>query len=287
LGRRKIRRLLQVSFALAGNGYLPGWLSGRIYTGALKSACLPGLNCYSCPGSFGSCPVGSLQAVLGSRQYDFSFYLLGFLVVTGTVLGRFVCGALCPFGLIQELLHKIPLRRKIKTFRLDRPLRGVKYLMLALFAVLLPLVLSDAAGNGVPAFCKWICPAGTLEAGVPLVLYSPVLRPALGLLYCWKVLILAAVILASVVIPRPFCRYLCPLGAVYAMFNRISVLRYAFDPHRCTGCGACERACPMAISPTVNCNGAECVRCGECRNVCPAGAIGMADILPEQAQESD
>lgn len=272
-GAGRFRLVIQSGWALLTNGFLPGFAQGKIYTGSLKSICLPGLNCYSCPGSFGSCPIGSLQAVLSSAKHKISFYLLGFFLIIGTALGRLVCGFLCPFGLIQELLHKIPFPKKIKTFRGDRLLRLLKYAILAVFVILLPMLVVDAAGNGSPWFCKWICPAGTLEGGLPLVIANPVLREAVGFLFTWKVSILVVTVIVSIIIYRPFCKYICPLGAIYALFNRISIYRYSVDHGKCTDCKTCERRCPMNIKPQTETNHPECIRCGLCKGVCPEGAI--------------
>ena len=193
-------------------------------------------------------------------------------MVIGTVLGRFVCGFLCPFGLVQEFLHKIPLP-KIKTFRGDRVLRFAKYVILLVFVIILPLFAVDAAGGGAPWFCKWICPAGTLEAGIPLVAVNPLLQGAVGLLFKWKIAILVITILASIVIYRPFCKYICPLGAIYALFNRISIFHYSVDAAKCVNCDVCAGACPMNIHPQKETNHPECVRCTDCKTVCPTGAI--------------
>ena len=267
------RKTVQSVWTVLTNGYILGFFKGKIYTGKLKNMCVPGLNCYSCPGSLGSCPIGSLQAVLGSAKYKFSFYLLGFFLLVGTLLGRLVCGFLCPFGLIQELLYKIPFVKKIRTFRMDRPLRWMKYIILAVFVILLPLFIVDAAGTGSPWFCKWICPAGTLEGGIPLVSSNPALQGVIGFLFHWKLAILLITVLLSILIYRPFCRYICPLGAIYALFNKVSVYRYHVDQKKCTGCGKCEKACPMQISPVRETNHLECIRCGECKEICSFGAI--------------
>ena len=271
--KKYLRKMIQVTWMLITNGFVTGFIQGKIYTGRIKSVCVPGLNCYSCPGSFGSCPIGSLQSVLGSSKHRFSFYLFGFFLIIGSIFGRFVCGFLCPFGLIQELLHKIPFQKKIRTFRGDKLLRLLKYLILVIFVILLPMFAVDAAGSGSPWFCKWICPAGTLEGGIPLVLASPMLRDAVGFLFTWKVAILVLTVIASVIIYRPFCRYICPLGAIYALFNKISVYRYHVNENKCTGCAECERACPMSINPQKETNHMECVRCGACKNACAFGAI--------------
>ena len=85
--------------------------------------------------------------------------------------------------------------------------------------------------------------------------------------------LIPAIILASIVIYRPFCKYLCPLGAVYSVFNPISVFRYRTDPDKCVSCGACARACKMNCDPVKNSNDPECIRCGLCKKACPTGAI--------------
>lgn len=188
-------------------------------------------------------------------------------------MGRFVCGWLCPFGLFQDLLHKIPFPVKIRTFRGDRLLRKLKYVILMVFVILLPMFLVDILGQGAPYFCKLICPAGTLEGGIPLVLLNRSMRNAVGWLYAWKNVLLAVTIVLSMVIYRPFCKYICPLGAVYSAFNRVSVFRYRVDEEKCTGCGICERVCKMQVNPVEDANHPECIRCGVCKKSCPVKAI--------------
>ena len=267
------RNIFQLIWALVTNSFVFGFTQGKIYTGKLKTLCLPGLNCYSCPGAVASCPIGSLQSVIGSRNFKFSFYVVGFMVFIGAIFGRFVCGWLCPFGLFQDLLHKIPFPKKLKTFKGDKLLRKLKYVILALFVIILPMCVLDITGLGDPWFCKYICPAGTLEGGVPLVLLKESLRNALGFLYAWKVFILALLIVLSVIIYRPFCKYLCPLGGVYSLFNGISVFRLRFDESKCVSCKKCSKACKMNVDPTKNPDHTECIRCGLCVDVCPTDAL--------------
>ena len=269
----KRRRMIQVLWAFLTNSYLVGFVQGKIYRGKLKNLCVPGLNCYSCPGAVGSCPIGAMQAVIGSWNFKFAFYAAGFLMFIGALMGRFVCGWLWPFGLIQDLLYKIPFLRKINTFKGDKLLRKLKYVILLVFVILLPMFLVDVLGQGLPYFCKFICPAGTLEGGILLVLFNESMRGALGWLYAWKSVLLAVTILLSVVIYRPFCKYICPLGAVYSVFNPIAVFRYRIDKEKCTGCGACARVCKMQVDPAKNVNHAECIRCGACKDACPVKVI--------------
>lgn len=269
----KIRLWIQAAFTALTNGYVWGFVEGRIFTGPTKSLCVPGLNCYSCPGALGSCPIGSLQAVLGSRNYKFSFYIFGFLVLVGSVLGRFVCGWLCPFGLVQDLLYKIPFVRKWKNLPGHKVLVWMKYLILIIFVILLPLLVLDITGQGAPWFCQYICPSGTFMAGIPLLIGNEALRGAAGFLFAWKELILAVLLLLSLMIYRPFCKYLCPLGAVYGLFNPVSMYRYRLDTEQCTKCGKCQKACKMDIPVWKTPNSRECIRCGDCIQSCSFDAL--------------
>ena len=285
------RHRVQALWALLTNSYLIGFVQGKIYKGKLKNLCVPGLNCYSCPGAVGSCPIGSLQAVIGNWNFKFAFYVAGFLVFIGALIGRFVCGWLCPFGLIQDLLHKIPFPKKIKAFRGDKLLRKLKYVILVVFVILLPLFLVDIMGQGAPYFCKLICPAGTLEGGLPLVLLNKSMQSAIGWLYAWKNVLLAVTVFLSILIYRPFCKYICPLGAVYSVFNPISVFKYRLDNSKCTHCGACAKVCKMQIDPSKTPNHPECIRCGQCKKICPTGALSSGCLRktapkPEEAFES-
>lgn len=267
------RHIFQTAWMLLTNGYLHGFLTGRIYKGKLKQLCVPGLNCYSCAGALGSCPIGAMQAVIGRRGKWFSFYVFGFLMMIGSVLGRFVCGWLCPFGLIQDLLFKIPFPKKIKRLPKEDKLVKAKYFVLAIFVVILPLFLVDSLQNGAPAFCKWICPVGTLEGGIPSVLSDSDLSQQAGWLFVWKVFLLVVVLFAGVVIFRPFCKYICPLGAIYSLFNKVSIYRYRVDSEKCIGCNKCAKICKMNVDPVKDANHPECIRCGKCKSVCPVKAI--------------
>ncbi len=275
------RHRVQALWALLSNSYLIGFFQGKIYQGKIKNLCVPGLNCYSCPGALGACPIGAMQAVIGNWNFKFAFYVSGFLMYVGALMGRFVCGWLCPFGLIQDLLHKIPFPKKIGSFRGDKLLRKMKYVILAVFVILLPMFVVDILGQGLPYFCKLICPAGTLEGGMPLVLMNQSMRSALGGLYAWKNLLLVLTIVVSILIYRPFCKYICPLGAIYSVFNPISVFRYKVDQEKCTGCGVCAKVCKMQVNPVKNANSLECIRCGLCKKSCPVHAIGEVKLKDE------
>ena len=267
------QRCCQIVFAVLVNGYVVGFQKGIIFTGKSKALCVPVLNCYSCPGALGACPIGSLQAVLGGRKHHFPFYVLGMLMLFGIVLGRLVCGFMCPFGLVQDLLYHIPIPKMQMPKRIDRPARYLKYIVFWIMVVLLPAFALTKTGITPPYFCEYLCPAGTLGGGIPLMLTNPQLRALAGALFQWKILVLLLILAASIRINRPFCRYLCPLGAFYALFNRFSFYQMHYNAEKCTGCKQCERICPMAVEVTKNCNNAECIRCGKCKEVCPTQAI--------------
>ena len=269
----RLRLIIQACFAALSNGYIKGFANGKIFEGATKHICLPGMNCYSCPGALGACPIGSLQATLNAREYKVSMYVVGLLVIFGTFLGRFVCGFLCPFGLIQDLLFKIPFIKKIRRLPGEKGLRWLRFVFLGIFVILLPMFVVDITGLGEPWFCKWICPVGTLEGGIPLVLLNNAMRGAAGFIFRWKLVILAITLLSSIIIYRPFCRYVCPLGAIYGIFNKISFYSFKIDTEKCTKCGVCQKICKLDIPVFEKPNSADCIRCGECKAACPQKAI--------------
>ena len=244
---------------------------GRIYTGKWKQFCNPGLNCYSCPAAGFACPIGALQAVNGSRQFSFSFYVAGLLLAFGVLLGRAVCGWLCPFGLLQELIHKIPSPKR----KLKKGFLYIKYVVLVVFVLILPVAVTDYMGMGKPAFCQYICPAGTLEGGLFLLAAHESLRKAVGALFSLKMAILVLTLIGCVFFYRFFCRTLCPLGAIYGLFNKISIFHLEVDSHRCVGCGKCKEVCGMEVDPVKTPDSPECIRCGACVDVCPADALHL------------
>ncbi len=274
LGFTKLRLLVQVVYTIVTNGYAYGYLNGKIYKGPLKYACVPGLNCYSCPGAVGSCPIGALQAALNERKVQVPFAVLGFLFIFGSAFGRFICGWLCPFGLLQDLLHKIPVTRKMKKLPYHDILKYGKYVVLfSLIIVGSSFVFTGLAK--VPAFCKYLCPSGTFMGAIPLLSANADLRGQIGGLFYWKVAILVGIVLLSVKVYRPFCQYLCPLGAVYGWFNKFSLVQIRWEPDACTNCMACKKACPVDLPPEKISVSTECIKCGKCVDACKAGCLKL------------
>lgn len=287
-----IRFWVQAVSTLVSNAYLKGFQSGTLYTGNLKQICVPSLNCYSCPAAMYSCPIGALQVTIaGAGGLDLTavhtigarlsaiatslpLLVIGFLALVGGIVGRAACGWVCPFGWLQEIIHKIPSPK----FNGPQFLKYLKYIILIVFVFLLPAFWLDEFDGGEPSFCKYICPAGTLEGGLPLAYLQPDLRSQLGWLFTWKATILALIIFAAVFFRRPFCRWLCPLGAFYGPFNRVSLLKIDFNKAACIECGACSRQCPVSLDVPRQIDSAECLRCMECRSTCPKKLINIKSI---------
>ncbi len=275
-----IRKLIQFIATFLTNGY---WLfpqTKNIYVGPLKVLCSPGLNCYSCPASTTYCPIGAIQQLLlGIRfsldtgAYLFGSYVLGTIGLIATTTGRITCGWLCPFGLLQELLYKIPSGKKIEVYN---ALRYVKYVMLIGFVFLFPLLLTNEWGMGKPWFCKFVCPTGTLEAGIPILLMQPDLRATLGYLFYNKLFWMIVFLVWSVFTSRPFCKTTCPLGAFYGLFNKFSLLKLDLLEDKCVDCGQCAQVCPMGIQFNESVGSTECIMCMRCmREGCEFGAIHL------------
>ena len=266
------RRLIQVYAALLYNANVKGFISGEIYTGSTKIVCVPGFNCYSCPSAIGACPLGALQNALASSGNRAPYYVFGILMLFGLTLGRTICGWLCPLGLIQELLHKIPTPKLCKN-RFTHALSYLKYVILAVFVIGIPLAYS-LQYYPVPGFCKYICPAGTLEGAVSLLANPANSRmfSILGILFTRKFIIMILIFAACVFIYRAFCRFLCPLGALYGLFARVNLIGVKVEPAKCTHCGKCVSACEMDIKGVGD---HECIDCGKCINVCPTKAIQL------------
>ena len=270
----KCRKWVQCLWAVLTNGYIQG-LNGHLYKGWLKHFCVPGMNCYACPLAFGSCPIGALQALLTQRKKEIPFYVIGFLFLIGFSVGRFICGWLCLFGLIQELLYRIPIKKLNIPKKQDNLLRKLKYLILFVFVILLPTILREEYGIGVPYFCKYICPVGTLEGGIPFYILDEGIRAAAHWLFVWKFVILIIVMVLCTIIYRPFCKYICPLGAVYSFFQKVSLLKMTVNNDKCLHCNKCSQICKMNINPINDVNSLECIRCGDCIEGCPAKAISF------------
>lgn len=218
----------------------------------LLGVCSPVFYCHGCPLASMACPIGVLVNFSTLRLIP--FVTLGILGLVGTFGGRFVCGWLCPFGLIQDLLFKI----RTKKISLWPKLYYTKYLILVGLVFAVPFFFP----NKPYTFCHF-CPSGTLEASIPWQFLGESSQGGLPA-FIIRVSILLAVLLFAVVASRSWCRVLCPLGAIFSFFNRFSIFRFRLEFQKCNDCGVCGKKCPVDINPVTEMNTAECVRCMDC-----------------------
>lgn len=250
------RRIFQGLGAVLPNAWLPGFLSASLYQGPMKSVCTPLLNCYACPSALLSCPIGTLQHFAAGGNV--SWYAVGTLSVVGASVGRMTCGTLCPFGALQDLLYKF---RGWKA-TLPHWTRYLRYAVLAGLVFVIPYLTHENW------FSK-LCPVGTLMGGLPWVTMNAGIRSMVRSLFWVKIAIVLFFVTTSTMLKRPFCRAICPLGAIFSLFNKSSFLQLAWDPDTCTRCGKCQMICPVDIRPDRNPTDPDCLRCLDC-TLCPS-----------------
>jgi ferredoxin-type protein NapH len=213
----------------------------------------PGLHCYACPLAVTVCPIGLIQnlVVFGTTP----FFWLGVIVAYGLIAGRGFCGWFCPFGTLNDLLS-------FRKVRIHARFSYGKFVVLA-GTIVAAWVFTDTM------FCKF-CPAGSIEASIPYLLLgvAKVNRP-----FLIHIGTLGGTLVGMVLIARFWCRYLCPMGGLLSLFNRISFLQLKWNPDRCTACGACTQACPMGLEPHREHDNHNCIKCGECVEACRLGAL--------------
>jgi len=241
-----IRKVRAQTLSLAGSLALL-----NVYFLRLRSLCIPALNCHSCPAAVFACPIGVLVNFASLRV--FPFVAIGILGLVGTIGGRLVCGWICPFGFLQDGLYKVPTRK----LTLRPGLAYGKYLMLLGLVLMVPFFFPKSA----LVFCR-VCPAGTVESSIPWRIIGVSSPFTFG--FPLRIGILLSMLVLMIVVSRGFCRLLCPLGAIFSVFNRFSLLRMRLTKHDCSNCGLCAKRCPVEIDPVKQMNSPECIRCLKC-----------------------
>jgi len=231
-----------------------------------KSVPCLGMNCYACPAAIFACPIGTLQHFAIIRQVP--LYTLGLLGVVGALVGRLACGWLCPFGWLQELMYGLRKSLRWRERTVSHRLGWLRYAFLVLLVGIVPFLTLE------PWFSK-LCPVGTLEGGIPIIATNADLRAMIGPLFAVKILILLGFLVWMTVTRRPFCRFVCPLGAIWSPFNRASTLRLSVDQQACTRCDLCRSVCPVDIRVYEDPASSSCIRCAECVKICPESAIRL------------
>ncbi len=268
---RKLKRLrpwVQTGFLGVWLAPLGQWLHGI-------PSCV--FHCYSCPLSSFACPIGVMAnyAALMPVAFEVPYLLLGLLLLVGATTGSLACGWSCPFGFLQDLLAKIPIRK----VALPAWVGHTRYVVLLGLVIALPLVLGFKGipfGDQVISICR-LCPAGALEAGLPHSTESYLAGNGWPMSW-YKSLILVAFFGSALFIHRPWCRILCPLGGLLALFNRFSLFHLRFNPKECVECNLCRSRCQMGVNVDQNVNVSGCIRCLECST---CGALEPCFALPK------
>jgi ferredoxin-type protein NapH len=215
----------------------------------------PGLHCYACPWAVTVCPVGLVQnlVVFGTVP----FFWFGAIVAYGLLAGRGFCGWFCPFGTLNDVLS-------FRRVKIHRTFSYGKYVVLV-GTLIAAWALADTI------FCK-LCPAASIEASLPYLFtgVAEVNRP-----FLIHMGTLAGTLVGMVLVARFWCRYLCPMGAILSLFNRVSFLHLRWQRNLCDECGACATACPMGIEPHREHDDHNCIKCGECTEACALGSLTL------------
>ncbi|WP_457680271.1 4Fe-4S binding protein [Thermovibrio sp.] len=252
----KNRRFYQFLTGITANLPLYNFITARLYSGKLKAFPFPIMNCYACPAALYSCPIGTISHFLVISKVP--LFTLGVISAVSASFGRWICGWVCPFGLIQDLLYKVPSFK----FELPKFFVYLKYLMLLFGVVLLPFLFKEHY------FCM-VCPTGTLEAGIYWVAVSSAILNMAGPFFLFKLAFGSMFLYGSVFIKRPFCRYVCPLGALFSLFNKLSIVDFKVDKEKCIECDLCKKSCPVNYPIYEDPNSPACLRCLNCVRVCP------------------
>ncbi len=253
----KLRLKVQIGLAVLFNIGLLQW----------HTVCFPVLNCHSCPISVFSCPMGVIGQFAQAGLVPLS--VIGMIALAGLIAGRLLCGWACPFGLLQELLYKIPYVK----FSIPSWTRFIKYGVFVGLVVAVPVLLNT---DSPLYFCR-LCPVATIESALP---WAIIKGSADIVSLAIRLVILFAVVILVMGHRRFFCKVLCPLGACLSLLNRFAAI---FPERRsdCVDCGTCNRVCPMETTKEANRFGVyddrpeECISCLECRKKCPTDAVRL------------
>ena len=232
----------------------------------LHTICSPVFHCYACPLALFACPIGVIANF--SALHTIPFLAIGTLVVVGGIFAGFVCGWACPFGFLQDLVGRIP----VPKFKLPPWTQHFRYVVLGVTVLAVPYLW----GEGHWLFICRLCPAGTLEGAM----YNAGKAAAQGTEIPWpsiaKLTVFGLIVAAMFVTWRPWCTVLCPLGAIFGLFNRVSAIFLHVHPEDCTHCGRCAKECKMGLRSDVQLGDPTCIRCMDCTR---CSAIHVETIL--------
>jgi polyferredoxin len=224
-------------------------------------------------------PLTVLATVLATGTlYAYLAWALAAIALT-LFVGRFFCGFACPLGTLNQFTGWLGRRNlapaaRVEANRHRRP-QALKYYLLAF---LLALALTGSVQTGL------FDPLPLIHRSVNLAL-SPLADNHLGLLSdrprhfasAWLIgVVFLGIIGLNLVLPRFFCRFACPLGALFGLLSRLSPWRLGKATDKCGDCCLCEEYCEGACRPAGRIILSECVMCLNCLDRCPAGRVTFA-----------
>jgi ferredoxin-type protein NapH len=238
--------------------------------------CSPVFHCYACPLATFACPIGVLAQF--SALHIFPFVAIGLLVGLGALFGSLLCGWACPFGFLQDLVARV----RTPKFDLPRWTGHFRYVVLLGTVLAIPYFF----GEGHPLFFCSFCPAGALEGAVPNIISQATRGESVSLPNPLKLTVLLLFLGAIFFVRRPWCRMLCPLGAIFSLFNGASAFFLRLDGEKCVDCGQCHKLCQVGLQPQKSPNDRQCIRCLECTQ-CKPGALTIATIFGGKKKSAD
>jgi len=251
--------------------FLLAWLDPLMMR--VHTFCSPVFHCHSCPLATFACPIGVLANF--SAIHVFPFLAVGALLTTGVLLGGFICGWVCPFGFLQDLVGRIPTPK----FELPGWMRHFRFVVLAILVLAIPYMFGE---EHALFFCR-LCPAGAVEAAVP----NTVRLAATGQEVVWPTIakssILGVFLVAMFFTWRPWCTVFCPLGAIFSLCNLFSFVFIRVHKEDCNDCGRCEKLCRYGGGPRQKGGDMQCIRCLDCAN---CNQVAVSSILSREPAPS-
>jgi len=252
----------------------------NVFPGIKTGFCYPFFYCHACPSASAACPLRAIEIGVYDGKWNWRLILYPILLISfvGVISGRAVCGWACPIGLIQRVTGKVAkklkkkysLVGKIGQLRIEPYLRYLKYFIFIGLVIITPIFIGFMFTD--------LCPIGYLVGTIPISILNPgSFSPNEFFFIAMGVFILFIILIFLV--ERGWCRYFCPIGAMLAPFNKISMYKVSVNKDECIHCNICSNeACPMGIDVPNMDRDPECILCGKCVEACPKKIISFERV---------